>query len=134
MEVSAENSGSLKNLGRNLDYNDELFDDIIGDDDDDGQELDYDGKVEGDLEETKKKKVRKETAEERKARRLRKLAEDQAEYRQWVRRRKEEKRRRKEGKVKAKGEDLKTKSNEKKLQPRDFELWKDLLSLDEDDI
>ena len=25
------------------------------------------------------------------------------------------------------------KTNEKKLQPREFELWKDLLSLDEDD-
>ena len=138
IEVPAENSDTLKHLGGNLDFNDELVDDIADDD----QELEYDGEgglqIEGDLEE-KRKKAKKATAEEKRARRLRRLAEDQAEYRQWVARRREEKRRRggkgRHGKENKKGgrEELKTKSNEKKLQPREFELWKDLLSLDEDD-
>ena len=138
-EAFLENSGTLKHLGRNLDYNDELVDDIADDDDHD---LDYDVEGEGGLEEEaekrKKAKNAKETAEEKKARRLRRLAEDQAEYRQWVRRRREEKRRRggkgrNGGKENKKGGRKELKTDEKKLQPREFELWKDLLSLDEDD-
>ena len=37
------------------------------------------------------------------------------------------------GKENKKGGRKELKSNEKKLQPREFELWKDLLSLEEDD-
>ena len=73
-EAFLENSGTLKHLGRNLDYNDELVDDIADDDD---QELDYDVEGEGGLEEEAKKRKKaknaKETAEEKKARRLRRL-------------------------------------------------------------
>ena len=142
MEVSAENSGTLKHMGRNLDYND----DSIADDDHDE---DYDGEDGGDLEQKEKKKRKrkgKETVEEKRARRLKNLAEDQTEYRQWVRRRREEKRRGRKGEKRGGGrngkenkkgggrrEDLKTMSNGKKLHPREFDLWKDLLSLDEDD-
>ena len=138
--VLAENSGSLKHIGRNLDYNDDMVDD-------DDHDQDYDGEDVDDLEHMgKKKRKRKgaETVEEKRARRLKNLAEDQAEYRQWVRRRREERRReggkggregrnRKENtKVGGRRKDLKTMSDGKKLQPREFELWKDLLSLDED--
>ena len=145
LEVSAENSGSVKHMGRNLDYNNDMVDD---DDDDE----DYDEEDVGEMEQMgKKKRKRKgaETVEEKRARRLKNLAEDQTEYRQWVRRRREEKRReggkggrggrgregrnRKENtKVGGRRKDLKTMSDGKKLQPREFELWKDLLSLDED--
>ena len=78
-------------------------------------------------EKRRKKRKRTETAEERRIRRLRRLADDQAEYRQWVNSRRQEKKRggkTKDGQKRGKG------GKEKNVN---FELWRDLLSLDEGD-
>ena len=92
------------------------------------EESDIGPQDEAELEEKRRKKrKRTETAEERRIRRLRRLADDQAEYRQWVNSRRQEKKRggkTRDGQKRRKGE------KEKNVN---FELWRDLLSLDEGD-
>ena len=139
MKVPHKNSRLLKHLGRR-----EMFGNTAESRDDEDYDIEVD--VEQELmeeantsedigpqdevepeEKRRKKRKRTETAEERRIRRLRRLADDQAEYRQWVNSRRQEKRRggkTRDGQRRRKGE------KEKNVN---FELWRDLLSLDEGD-
>ena len=139
MKVPKKNSRLLKHLGRR-----EMFGNTAESRDD--EDYDIEGDVEQELmeeantsedigpqdevepeEKRRKKRKRTETAEERRIRRLRRLADDQAEYRQWVNSRRQEKKRggkTRDGQKRRKGE------KEKNVN---FELWRDLLSLDEGD-
>ena len=139
MKVPHKNSRLLKHLGRR-----EMFGNTAESRDD--EDYDIEGDVEQELmeeantsedigpqaevepeEKRRKKRKRTETAEERRIRRLRRLANDQAEYRQWVNSRRQEKKREgksRDGQKRRKGE------KEKNVN---FELWRDLLSLDEGD-
>ena len=139
MKVPLKNSRLLKHLGRR-----EMFGNTAESRDD--EDYDIEGDVEQELmeeantsedigpqdeaeseEKGRKKRKRTETAEERRIRRLRRLADDQAEYRQWVNSRRQEKKRggkARDGQKRRKGE------KEKNVN---FELWRDLLSLDEGD-
>ena len=139
MKVPHKNSRLLKHLGRR-----EMFGNTAESRDDEDYDIECD--VEQDVmeeantsedigpqdeveheEKRRKKRKRTETAEERRIRRLRRLADDQAEYRQWVKSRRQEKKRggkTRDGQRRRKGE---------KGENVNFELWRDLLSLDEGD-
>ena len=134
MKVPHKNSRLLKHLGRR-----EMFGNTAESRDDEDYDIEVDmehetmeeantsedigpqDEVEHE-EKRRKKRKRTETAEERRIRRLRRLADDQAEYRQWVNSRRQEKKR--DGQKRRKGE---------KEKHVNFELWRDLLSLDEGD-
>ena len=139
MKVPHKNSRLLKHLGRR-----EMFGNTAESRDDEDYDIEVDVEHETmeeantsedigpqdeveQREKRRKKRKRTETAEERRIRRLRRLADDQAEYRQWVNSRRQEKRRggkTRDGQKRRKGE------KEKNVN---FELWRDLLSLDEGD-
>ena len=122
----ADDNGTMKHIGRKIENNDVMVNSIAGTD----LEEDYDDDDELDEQARKKTGERSggKSEEEKRARRLRRLAEDQAEYKQWVSERRKEKRR---GGKKGRGGRKEMKRG-KKLKTRDFELWKDLLSIDED--
>ena len=127
MVLGALADDTMKHMGRKIENNDVMVNSVAGTD----LEEDYDDD-DDELDEQARKRTRERSGgkskEEKRARRLRRLAEDQAEYKQWVSKRRKEKRR---GGKKGRGGRKEMKRG-KKLKTRDFELWKDLLSIDEE--
>ena len=127
----ADDNGTMKHIGRKIENNDVMVNSIAGTD----LEEDYDDDDELDEQARKRTGERSggKSEEEKRARRLRRLAEDQAEYKQWVSKRRKEKRRGGKRGKKGRGGRKELKRGEgEKLKTRDFELWKDLLSIDEE--
>ena len=123
-ELDEKRKADDKHIGRKIENNDVMVNSVAGTD----LEEDYDDELDEQARKKTGERSGGKSEEEKRARRLRRLAEDQAEYKQWVSKRRKEKRR---GGKKGRGGRKEMRRGEK-LKTRDFELWKDLLSIDEE--